>query len=86
MDRGDYPSFSNAGTVVSLMQCRWQVHLVLIMEKKKKIGEEAYELWRNNPQDMPKKVTIDDEKQGTNDGLKQGLTIGGILAILAFAL
>ena len=51
-----------------------------------KIGEEAYELWRNNPQDMPKKVTIDDEKQRTNDGLKQGLTIGGILAILAFAL
>ena len=35
---------------------------------------------------MPKKVTIDDEKQRTNDGLKQGLTIGGILAILAFAL
>ena len=51
-----------------------------------KIGEEAYELWRNNPQDMPNKVTIDNDKQNTNDTLKTGLTIGGILAILAFAL
>tara|TARA_B100001057_G_scaffold28044_1_gene25764 strand:- start:529 stop:1101 length:573 start_codon:yes stop_codon:yes gene_type:complete len=51
-----------------------------------KIGEEAYELWRNNPQDMPNKVTIDNDKQNTNDTLQKGLTIGGILAILAFAL
>ena len=51
-----------------------------------KIGEEAYELWRKNPQDMPNKVTIDNDKQNTNETLKTGLTIGGILAILAFAL
>ena len=51
-----------------------------------KIGEEAYELWRNNPQDMPNKVTIDNDKQNTNDTLQKGLAIGGILAILAFAL
>ena len=35
---------------------------------------------------MPNKVTIDNDKQNTNDTLKTGLTIGGILAILAFAL
>ena len=51
-----------------------------------KIGEEAYKMWKANPQDMPAKVEIDNERNETKEQLKTGLTIGGILAILAFAL
>lgn len=51
-----------------------------------KIGEEAYELWKKNPQEMPIKVDVDNEKKLAKEGMREGLTIGGILAILAFAL
>ena len=51
-----------------------------------KIGEEAYELWKNNPQKMPKKVDVDNEKKLAKEGMVEGLTIGGILAVLAFIL
>lgn len=51
-----------------------------------KIGEEAYELWKNNPQKMPKKVDVDNEKKLAKEGMVEGLTIGGILAVLAFVL
>jgi|GEM_PF-416268 hypothetical protein len=51
-----------------------------------KIGEEAYELWKKNPQEMPKKVYVDDEKRIAKEGMREGLTIAGVLALLAFAL
>jgi len=51
-----------------------------------KIGEEAYELWKKNPQKMPKKVDVDNEKKLAKEGMVEGLTIGGILAVLAFVL
>jgi len=51
-----------------------------------KIGEEAYKMWKANPQKMPAKVEIDNERTQAKEELKTGLTIGGILAILAFAL
>ena len=51
-----------------------------------KIGDEAYKMWKANPQKMPAKVEIDNERKQAKEELKTGLTIGGILAILAFAL
>lgn len=51
-----------------------------------KIGEEAYELWKKNPQKMPAKVDVDNEKKLAKEGMVEGLTIGGILAVLAFVL
>ena len=51
-----------------------------------KIGDEAYKMWKANPQKMPAKVEIDNERNETKEQLKTGLTIGSILAILAFAL
>ena len=51
-----------------------------------KIGEEAYKMWQANPQKMPTKVEIDNERTQAKEELKTGLTIGGLLAILAFAL
>ena len=54
--------------------------------KNGKIGEEAYKMWQANPQKMPTKVEIDNERTQAKEELKTGLTIGGLLAILAFAL
>ena len=50
-----------------------------------KIGEEAYKMWQANPQKMPTKVEIDNERTQAKEELKTGLTIGGP-AILALVL
>ena len=42
-----------------------------------KIGEEAYKMWKANPQKMPAKVEIDNERTQAKEELKTGLTIGG---------
>ena len=50
-----------------------------------KIGEEAYKMESQSTEDAYK-VEIDNERTQAKEELKTGLTIGGILAILAFAL
>ena len=47
--------------------------------RKKKNGEEAYKMWQANPQKMPTKVEIDNERTQAKEELKTGLTIGGPL-------